>query len=289
MPDVARGRHAGVAVLPIRGAGRTAVVNEWGQASGRSGRVLGLRVDAVEFELAVRLIGEWLEEAPSGRARMVCAANVHMVMEAWDEPRLGVLVNTADVVLPDGQPLVWALRALGVPQQRRVRMTPDLLLRVFEEAEKRGLPLGLYGGTEQSLPVFVASLRQRFPRLRVPFAYAPPFRPLTPEENAAILQRIRSSGVRALLVGIGCPKQERWMAEHRRDLSCVMLGVGAAFDLFGGVTREAPAWTRDRGLEWFFRLSQEPRRLWRRHARNDPRFLALLTWQVVRERVRGPR
>jgi len=191
-------------------------------------------------------------------------------------------------VLPDGQPVVWALRVLGAPQRRRVRVSPDFLLRLFAEAERRGFSVGLYGGSDETLPVFRALLAERFPRLRVPFAYAPPFRPPTHEEDQQVVARIGSTGVQLLLVGLGCPKQERWMAEHGQGVSCVMIGVGGAFDLFGGRTREAPRWTRDIGLEWAFRLAQEPRRLWRRHAKHDPRFVALLAWQVARRATRRP-
>ena len=185
---------------------------------------------------------------PQHRSRTVCAANVHMVMEAWDDEGYQALVNQADLVVADGQPLVWALRLLGVRQRRRVRVSPDLLLRLFAEGHNEAWSIGLYGGTDQTLKVFVEFLNRRFPRLRVPFVYAPPFRPLTPEEDEEVVARIRSSGVQLLLVGLGCPKQERWMADHREHLSCVMMGVGAAFDLLGVVRkkrrlgRETSAW-----------------------------------------------
>lgn len=243
--------------------------------------ILGMHVDSVESDGAVDLISRWVAEQPSSAARMVCAANVHMVMEAWDDPQYRAVVNSGDLVVPDGQPLVWALRLLGVTQRRRVRVSPDLLLRLFAEAERSDSAVGLYGGTEQTLRHFQSSLGSHVPRLRVPFAWAPPFRPLTPEEDDGVVERIRTSGVQLLLVGLGCPKQERWMAEHKDGLSCVMIGVGAAFDLFGGRTKEAPRWTRDIGLEWAWRLMQEPRRLWRRHAKHDPRFVLLFASQTL--------
>lgn len=254
--------------------------------------VLGLRVDPLEFDDAVAAIGQRIAEvkllaAPATPAAMVCAANVHMVMEAWDAPDYRALVNRADLVLADGQPLVWALRLLGVPQQHRVRVSPDLLLRLFGEAERLGWSVGLYGGSDETLPVFIGFLAQRYPNLRMPFAYAPPFRPLSLAEDEEVVARLRSAGVQLLLVGLGCPKQERWMAEHREHLSCLMIGVGAAFDLFGGRTTEAPRWTRDIGLEWAYRLAQEPRRLWRRHAKHDPRFIMLLALQVARRCLNG--
>lgn len=255
------------------------------RTSAASPLVLGMRVDPVEFDDAVGFIRRRAAQTDLSRASMVCAANVHMVMEAWDQPEYRAVVNSADLVVPDGQPIVWAMRMLGVPQRHRVRMSPDLLLRLFAEAERHGWSLGLYGGDDETLPTFKASLGHHFPRLPVAFAWAPPFRPLSRAEDEDVVERIRAAGVQLLLVGLGCPKQERWMGDHRNRLSCVMIGVGAAFDLFGGRTKEAPRWTRNVGLEWGWRLIQEPQRLWRRHAKHDPRFLALLTWQVLR-RVR---
>ena len=240
-----------------------------------------MRVDHVEFDAAADLIADWAAAAPA-HGRTVCAANVHMTMEAHDDPTFRALVSEADLVVADGVPLVWALRALGLPQRRRVRVTPDLLLELFVVCEARGTRLGLYGGTKQTLAAFTAFLADAAPRLELACAWSPPFRPLTPKEDAAAVEQITSAGVQLLLVGLGCPKQERWMDDHKERLSCVMIGVGAAFDLFGGRTKEAPYWTRDIGLEWAYRLVQEPRRLWRRHAKHDPRFIALLAWQVVR-------
>ena len=248
--------------------------------------VLGLRVDVLESDEAERLVSGWMAD-PAPRARVVCAANVHMVMTAWDDHGFRQLVNEADAVVADGQPVVWAQRLLGGSQRRRVRMTPDLVLRLFGAAESAGRAVGLYGGTPQTLAVLVGGLGRHFPGLRVPFAYAPPFRPLTEEEDDSVVAEIRAAGVDLLFVGVGCPKQERWMAEHRSRLACVMVGVGAAFDLLGGRTRQAPPWMRDSGLEWVFRLCQEPRRLWRRHLLNDPRYLALIAREAWRLRVRG--
>lgn len=248
--------------------------------------VLGMRVDAVEFDDAVQVISRWAARHQPTGSRMVCAANVHMVMEAYDDAGYRAVVNGADLVVPDGQPLVWALRWLGVPQRHRVRVSPDLLLRLFTDAERSGSAVGLYGGSDETLPPFKTSLARHFPRLRVPFAWAPPFRALTPEEDEEVVGRICAADVQLLLVGLGCPKQELWMGEHTGRLSCAMIGVGAAFDLFAGRAKEAPHWTRDIGLEWAWRLMQEPRRLWRRHAKHDPRFLVLLAWQVL-GRVRG--
>lgn len=244
-----------------------------------------MRVDHVESAVAADLIADWAAAAPA-RGRTVCAANVHMTMEAHDEPAFRALVNESDLVVPDGVPLVWALRALGLPQQRRVRVTPDLLLELLAKCEARGIRLGLYGGTPQTLPAITRFLADATRRLHVVYAWSPPFRPLTPTEDATVVDQITLAGVQLLLVGIGCPKQEKWMGAHADRLPCVMFGVGAAFDVFAGKTGNAPAWMRDRGVEWLYRLAREPRRLWRRHAKHDPRFVALLAWQVMRWRLR---
>jgi N-acetylglucosaminyldiphosphoundecaprenol N-acetyl-beta-D-mannosaminyltransferase len=170
-----------------------------------------------------------------------------------------------------------------------VRVSPDLLLELFAGCEAKGLRLGLYGGSPETLDHFTAFLRREYPRLQLACAISPPFRPPTPEEDARYTKEIREAGVQLLLVGIGCPKQERWVAAHRDHLPCVMFGVGAAFDLLGGRTRNAPAWMRDIGLEWVYRLLLEPRRLWRRYIYHNPRFVALFARQLAAERPRASR
>lgn len=247
-------------------------------------KILGMRVDPISAYAARDVILGWAA-APCASAHIVCAANVHMVMEAYDDPSFQALVNGADLVLPDGVPTVWGLRLLGARIARRVRVSPDFIFDVLGAAERHHIPVGLYGGTEQTLPAIRAALLSRFPSLSIAFDYAPPFRPLMTEEDEEVVVAIRESGARVLLVGIGCPKQERWMAAHRHSVPCVMMGVGAAFDLFAGNTKEAPGWTRDIGLEWLYRLLLEPRRLWRRHLRNNPRFASLFAQQLIRSRL----
>jgi N-acetylglucosaminyldiphosphoundecaprenol N-acetyl-beta-D-mannosaminyltransferase len=244
-------------------------------------RVLGMRVDATSYGHAVETI---LALAEAGHGGMTCVATVHMVMEAFDAPEFQALVNSAELVTPDGVPLVWMLRALGVPRVRRV-YGPDLLPRVCEAAAARGIPVGFYGGSDGVLDELVARLLAAHPGLRVAFAHAPPFRELSTGEDALLCDAIRESGARVLFVGLGCPKQERFMAEHRDRLPCAMVGVGAAFDFLSGRKAQAPGWIQRAGLEWLFRLCHEPRRLWRRYARHNPRFLALAAREVWRART----
>lgn len=234
-----------------------------------------MRVDATSYADATRRVIAWARE---GGARRVHAANVHMTMECHDDPAFREVTNTADLVTPDGMPLVWALRAQGVADATRV-YGPTLTLHVCAAAAREGIPVALYGGTPESLAEFRAFLHHEFPGIRVACALAPPFRPPTPEEDAADTARLRDSGARILFVGTGCPKQEWWMFRHRDSLPLVMLGVGAAFDFHSGRVRQAPGALQRLGLEWLFRLLMEPRRLWRRYARQNPRFVGLFALQ----------
>jgi N-acetylglucosaminyldiphosphoundecaprenol N-acetyl-beta-D-mannosaminyltransferase len=242
-------------------------------------RILGTRVDASSYARAAQAI---VEMAESGGG-VTCATSVHGVMEGVDDPSFQRVLNAADLVTSDGMPLVWALRALGLREAERV-YGPDLTLAVCAAAAQRGLAVGLYGASPEVVDALSQRLAARFPGLRVAFAMSPPFRALTPEEDARVVEAIRESGTRILFVGLGCPKQERWMALHRDALGCAQVGVGAAFDFLAGRKRQAPRLLQRAGLEWLFRLACEPRRLWRRYARNNPRFLWLAGAEILRAR-----
>jgi N-acetylglucosaminyldiphosphoundecaprenol N-acetyl-beta-D-mannosaminyltransferase len=244
-----------------------------------SRRILGMRVDGLRTRVAADAVLELAEAGAGGR---VCVATVHMVMEAFDAPEFQRSVNAADLVTPDGVPLVWLLRRLGLPETRRV-YGPNLMRLVCRRAEERGLPIGLYGGTPEVLARLRERVAEHYPLLRVAFAASPPFRPETEAEAADTVQSIEASGARILFVGLGCPKQERWMAAHRESLACVMLGVGAAFDFLAGVKPQAPRWLQQAGLEWLFRLAGEPGRLWRRYLIQNPRFLYHLARQLAKD------
>ena len=213
----------------------------------------------------------------------MCVSNVHMTMETVDSPVFREVVNGADLVTSDGMPLVWMLRKLGLPDSERV-YGPELVLRVCERAERHGIPIGLYGGTDESLDHFTHFLAERYPKLRVVYQWAPPFRPLTEEEDAAMVADLAESGAKILFVGIGCPKQERFMHAHKDSIQAVQLGVGAAFDFHSGSVPQAPGWMGRSGLEWFFRLFMEPKRLWRRYVIHNPRFMVRAAWQLLRHR-----
>lgn len=243
-----------------------------------SRRVLGQRVDATHYSHAAQVILALAEARVGG---MVCCSTVHMVMEGHDDPHFRRLVNAADLITPDGMPLVWMLRAQGVPEATRV-YGPDLMPWVCGAAARRGIPVGFYGSSEAVQDALAAALLARHPALRIGFRWSPPFTPLAPEEDEQVLEAIEDSGIGVLFVGLGCPKQERWMAAQRERLPCVLVGVGAGFDFVAGRKPRAPAWLQRRGLEWAFRLACEPRRLWRRYARHNPRFAALVLAELWR-------
>lgn len=237
-----------------------------------------MRVDATDYPGATERIIDW---ARNGESRYVCVANVHMVMEAHDDPDFQRLVNAADLVTSDGMPLVWTLRLRGCRHASRV-YGPDLTPEVCAAAEREGIPVGFFGAAPHVREAMVARLMTDYPGLNVVFSESPPFGDQTPEDEAETLRRIERSGARILFVGLGCPKQERWMARNSGRLPVVMLGVGAAFDFIAGAKPKAPAMLQRLGLEWFFRLVTEPRRLWKRYLLNNPRFVALLAVESLR-------
>jgi len=239
--------------------------------------IIGMRVHATSYHDATQRILTW---ATRQSARSVYAANVHVLMEARDNPELAAAVNSADLVTADGMPLVWALRMQGVKNATRV-YGPDLTLHVCAAAAHAGIAIGLYGSTPGCLHDFSAFLKRRFPSLHIACAISPPFRPLTAQEDAADVARILESGARILFVGLGCPRQELWIARHRGRLPLVMLAVGAAFDFHAGRVVQAPRWVMRIGMEWLFRLCVEPKRLWKRYVKHNPRFVWLFLKQLL--------
>jgi N-acetylglucosaminyldiphosphoundecaprenol N-acetyl-beta-D-mannosaminyltransferase len=239
--------------------------------------ILSTTLHPTTYHDATTLIFGW---AARGESRTVCLANVHMVMEAYDDVAYQAVVNGADLVAPDGMPLVWVLRQMGHDLKDRV-YGPTLTLRVLEAAAMQEVPVGFYGASSDVLAVLIGKIRQRFPGLEIAYSCSPPFRDLTQNEDEAVVRDINASGARILLVGLGCPKQERWMHQHKGRVQAVMLGVGAAFDFHAGAIPQAPSWMQDRGLEWLFRFCMEPRRLWRRYLRHNPRFAFFSTLQLM--------
>jgi N-acetylglucosaminyldiphosphoundecaprenol N-acetyl-beta-D-mannosaminyltransferase len=242
--------------------------------------ILGTRVDPTSYHEATAVIAEW---AAHSLSKYVCVATVSQVMEGHDAPAFQVVMNEADLVTPDGMPLVWGLRLLGCKGATRV-YGPDLTPIVLARAAADGLPVGCYGGSPHVLDQFVRVMKARLAELQIVYAYSPPFRELTPDEDRRVVQEINSSGARILFVAIGNPAQELWMAAHRGKVQAVMVGVGAAFDFLSGAKRQAPRWMMGIGLEWLFRLATEPRRLWKRYLKHNPRFVALFARQLLTTR-----
>jgi N-acetylglucosaminyldiphosphoundecaprenol N-acetyl-beta-D-mannosaminyltransferase len=243
----------------------------------QSRRILGARVDATSYVDAVSCVTAW---ARLGESRYVCAASMNNIMEAYDSPEFKAIHNAADLVTPDGTPLVWGLRLLGLKHASRV-YGPDLTPALLSAAERDEIPVGFYGASQEVLDRLLQVVKVRWPKLDVRYAFSPPFRPLTEEEDADVVREINSSGTRILFIGLNTPKQDRWMAAHRGRVNAVMMGVGAAFDFLAGTKPQAPRWLMPLGLEWLFRLVTEPRRLWKRYTKHVPRFAILLTRQVL--------
>ncbi len=237
-------------------------------------RILGIGVDATSYEEATERVMEW---ARAGESRMVCLGVVASVMEARESARYREALESADIVTADGMPLVWMLRGLGARPASRV-YGPDLTITVLWAAQAAGIAVGFYGSSEEVLARLIAKVQWRFPRLEVTFAEAPPY-PVGDDRDA--VGRMAASGARILFVGLGGAKQDLWMAEHHGKVPAVMLGVGAAFDFLAGTKRQAPRWMQRSGLEWAFRLATEPRRLWRRYLRHNPRFAWLAVRQII--------
>ena len=232
--------------------------------------VLGVHISALTMTSAVARVAEWIA---SGRQHYVCVTGVHGVMESQADGTLRDIHNRAGMVTPDGMPMVWAAHHAGAFEVERV-CGRDLLPAVARAGADNGWRFFLYGGKEGVPERLAAHLERWYPGLEVVGYLSPPFRPLTTDEDAAIVQRINALGPHVVWVGLSTPKQERWMAEHVGRLDApVMIGIGAAFDMHTGAVPNAPELMQRAGLEWLFRLVQEPRRLWRRYLANNPRFV----------------
>ncbi|MCY7347214.1 MAG: WecB/TagA/CpsF family glycosyltransferase [Pyrinomonadaceae bacterium] len=243
-------------------------------------KIVSLRVNVVNHESAIRKINEMVKNQNGG---YVCFSTVHMIMESFDNPEYGERVNAANLVIPDGMPLVWMQKMQGEKSATRVRAN-DLMIMLCAFAEKNRLSVGFYGGKQSVIDTILEKAKIAFPNLRIAYAFSPPFRPLTDAEDAAITTEIREKKPDILFMGLGCPKQENWMWAHKNKLKSVMLGVGASFDFFAGNVKESPEWLGNLGLEWLFRLTQEPQRLWRRYLILNPRFMRLAIKQLIKSK-----
>ena len=235
--------------------------------------VLGVGISAVTRLEALDEIARWINDREQ---HYVCCTGVHGVMESQAAPDLLRIHNGSGLTTADGMPMVWASRRAGVRHAERV-YGPDLLLDACSLGAQRGWKMYFYGGREGVPEQLASRLTERYPGLKVAGCHSPPFRPLTDEETAQEVQMINAACPDIVWVGLSTPKQERWMASRVGLLTApVLVGVGAAFDIHAGLLRQAPVWMQQRGLEWFYRLGMEPRRLWRRYLYNNPRFVVRL-------------
>lgn len=238
--------------------------------------VLGIGINAVDYDGAVTRI---IDAARRGRPFSVSALAVHGVMTGALDLTHRYRLNRLDLVVPDGQPVRWALNLLHDAGVRERVYGPNLMLRLCEAAARQEVPIFLYGSRPDVMARLETNLRRRFPALRIAGTATSRFRNADDVENAAIIDDIRATGARLVFVGLGCPRQEVFAFENAAALSCAVVAVGAAFDFHAGTQKQAPHWMQDRGLEWLFRLISEPRRLWRRYVLLNPLFC----WNVAKQ------
>lgn len=239
--------------------------------------VLGAYIHHISWEEALRKILLWGQNHES---RYVCICNVHSVVTATRDADFNQVINHADMATPDGAPIAWVLRHAGFKTQERIN-GPDLMWRYLKEAEQLGQHPYFYGSTDETLQKLIEMIKKEFPGLHIAGTLAPPFRLLTEEEDEAEVNKINQSGANVVFVGLGCPKQEKWMAAHCGRINAVMIGVGAAFDYHAGIIKRAPlSWQRN-GFEWLYRLLSEPRRLFKRYFITNTLFIIGMSKQLL--------
>jgi N-acetylglucosaminyldiphosphoundecaprenol N-acetyl-beta-D-mannosaminyltransferase len=269
-------------IIAIAGLGRygSAVAQAIPHSAGGPRRVniLGVGVSAINMAQALNVIEGWIAQR---QAHYVCVTGVHGIVESQGNNSLQRVHNAAGLVTPDGMPLVWLARLHGLEHVERV-YGPDLMLALCHRSISKGYRHFLYGGAKGVPDRLANRMKRRYPGLRIVGSYSPPFRPLTDEEDKQTVQAINEANPDVVWIGLSTPKQERWMAEHIGWLTApVLVGVGAAFDFHSGLKRQAPRWMQRSGLEWLFRLANEPRRLWRRYLVNNPLFTLLVLQQAL--------
>jgi exopolysaccharide biosynthesis WecB/TagA/CpsF family protein len=253
--------------------------------TGGKNNILGVLIDAADYEGAVEAI---IDAAKRKRPFAVSALAVHGLMTGATDGEQKYRLNRFDLLVPDGQPVRWALNTLHRAGLKDRVYGPNLTLRVCQAAEQEALPVFFYGTTPEILTSLTGSLEKQFPNLKIAGMEPSQFRRLSPKEKVEIAQRVRDAGAAIVFVGLGCPRQEAFAYEFRELLGVPILAVGAAFPFLAGMLRQAPAWMQDAGLEWLYRLLSEPKRLWRRYLILNPAYLFLLALQALRIRTFSP-
>jgi len=243
--------------------------------------VLNVKVSVTNLKDASLYIDDCIEER---KKIYVCIAPVSTIMEAQENEGYREIINNSAMTTPDGMPLVWLGKMKGEHEIERT-YGPDLMLAVCEKGQEKGYKHYLYGGTESTCSLLKNVLKKKFSNIDIRGHYAPPLRPLHAQEDDGVIEQINKLSPDILWVGLGSPKQDYWMSEHREKLDVpVIVGVGAAFDFIAGVKRQAPRWMQRCSLEWFFRLCSEPRRLWKRYLLGNTRFIYLLIKHTIKSR-----
>lgn len=243
-------------------------------------KIINFPITALPFKEQIETILKWARKRES---RTVYVANVHMLMEAYWHSDFGDVLKRADLVTPDGMPLVWMIRILAFREQERVAGL-DILAGVCELAQTTDVSLFFLGSQTEILSRMHNRLKEEYPNLKVVAMEPLPFRPLTIEEDAALVKKINDSGAGIVFVSLGCPKQEKWIAQHRSKIQSVMIGLGGAFPVYAGLQKRAPSLVRNLGLEWLYRWVQEPRRLCKRYVTTIPPFIFLAFKQLLLSR-----
>jgi N-acetylglucosaminyldiphosphoundecaprenol N-acetyl-beta-D-mannosaminyltransferase len=238
--------------------------------------VIGFPVTALPFDKQIAIVMDWAKQRLS---KVVCIANVHMLIEAHRDSSFASILTTADLVTPDGMPLVWMLRFMGVTQQDRVAGM-DVLMALCQRSAAEQISIFFLGSQTEILKRIKVRLEQEYPNLKIAGMEPLPFRPTTSLEDEAIVRTLNESGAGLVLVCLGCPKQEIWMAAHKDRVQAVMVGLGGAFSVYAGIHKRAPQAMRSLGFEWLYRLTQEPRRLWGRYSSTIPIFIWLAFKQL---------
>jgi N-acetylglucosaminyldiphosphoundecaprenol N-acetyl-beta-D-mannosaminyltransferase len=245
--------------------------------------IVGCEVDSVTWSEALETIRS---HAKRRAGAWVSLCNVHSVVTSSSDAALRDAINGSILASPDGMPLVWILRKRGVQDQERISGL-DLMLRLCDAMQASEESIYLYGSTQDTLDLLAANLNRDYCELTVAGTMSPPFRDLSDAETQQICDEINASGAGIVFVGLGCPKQEVWMANNSHRINAVLIGVGAAFDYHAGTLKRAPKWARDIGLEWFVRLLSEPRRLFKRYFATNTKFLAKYLPELLRVSRRG--
>lgn len=244
--------------------------------------VLGAKISVTNLKDAT----SYVEDCIKGRRKTyICIAPVSTIVDAQENDEYRKIINNSGMTTPDGMPLVWLGRLKG---ERTIGRTygPDFMLALCEKGQKRGYKHYLYGGEESTCDLLKSVLEKKFPDIDIIGQHTPPFRPLHAQEDGKVIDEINRQNPDILWVGLGSPKQDYWMYEHRDKLNApVMIGVGAAFDFIAGIKRQAPRWMQKCGLEWFFRLCCEPKRLWKRYLIGNTRFIYLLIKHAIKSRL----